>query len=100
MTRNSKKSVLMLSGLCLTLWMRCLSAADGLDAWTLRNNSVSNSNSLFSITYANNKFVAVGGDPAPGWAGRGVIVTSTDGSLWTQPRVSSGTLLHVTYGGG
>jgi hypothetical protein len=90
----------MLSGLCLTLWLHCLWAADGLDAWTLRTNPVSNTNSLFSITYAINRFVAVGGDPAPGWEGRGVIVTSMDGSLWTQPRVSLGTLLHVTYGGG
>jgi hypothetical protein len=84
----------------LTLWFHCMWAADGLDAWTLRTNPVSNTNSLFSIAYAINRFVAVGGDPAPGWEGRGVILTSMDGRLWTQPRVSLGTLLHVTYGGG
>src|SRR6266536_6583169 len=100
MTGNSKNRILMLPALCFMLWSQSLRAADGLDTWYLRSSPLSATNWLFNITYANNRFVAVGGDSAPFLPGGGVIVTSSDGSNWTQRLVSSGTLLHVTYGGG
>src|SRR5439155_10798304 len=66
--------------------------ADPLDEWTLRN-PVPTPNSLRSVAWGNDIFIAVGDS--------GTVLTSSDGVSWTAQR--SGTqdrLRAVTYGNG
>jgi hypothetical protein len=72
------------------------SSADPLDNWTSRTSGTTER--LYSVTYGNSTFVAVGRSFV---GGVGTILTSTKGAVWTQQ--TSGTdndLQGVTYGGG
>lgn len=87
------------------LWSQSLWAADGLDTWIVRTNSLSATNWLYSITYGNDQFVAVGGSQIPrfgGWPeGAGVITSSADGSNWVAKTIpGTRTLLGVTHAAG
>jgi hypothetical protein len=76
------------------LWLSGFAALGGepLAEWTMRNPRVSNEN-LYSITFGNGMFVAVGG--------AGTVCTSADGVNWQSQKLGTHiNLLGVTHGGG
>jgi photosystem II stability/assembly factor-like uncharacterized protein len=87
MTGRAIKTIMALSNLLLGA---LLSGVFGQAHWVWRNPSPTG-NSLFDITYAKARFVAVGGS--------GSVLTSADGKKWTEENVGSDRSLYaVAYG--
>ncbi len=80
--RLSKISSLFI--LCFILFLPCIVAADPLDNWHVRSTN----HGLQGVAYGNGLFVAVG---------KGKILTSSDGVMWTEK--TSGIISEISFTG-
>lgn len=89
MKPGTRYHFLVISLICVFLFLSRLSYASPLDNWHVRNSP--ENSTLRAVTYGNGLFVAVGD--------AGAILTSPDGMTWTE-RVSgtSSSFRGVTYG--
>jgi photosystem II stability/assembly factor-like uncharacterized protein len=78
-----------------------LTSPDGA-VWTKRPAGITvfeTSAFLIGVTFGNNQFVIVGGQSAP-LQPRAIVLTSPDGTNWTQEQVFPALLSRVTFGNG
>ena len=87
------------NGTFIAVGGRNILASAGGATWTLQKSD--SSYDLHGVTYGNGMFVAVGGNSAgtPSET-NGMILTSTDGTAWTEQFFGNNDLQGVTYGNG